>query len=519
MNQATVLQRSLPTIVAVVVSLLLSIYIVAQNRLLNDDAYGYLHAAELFQREGLRTVLDVYGWYGYSILIALVDTIAPGDMLQSARWLNAFSYVLLVSGFIRVVTQLHPAPTVRLRWLAALVILLYPEVNEMRYYLIRDFAFWAFSLWSLSFLIEFNIRPRLSTAIAWCVCVLAAIAFRLEGLLILVCAPLLLSLPPERGQPWEVRKLKTLWSVLGVGVGLVVVLCYAAGIDLIELIGFAYRYYLPLIFNLGGSVRDTTAALVQVLFTPDNFPGADNLWHGGVIIGFAYVFTVLVNMIQALSLPLALLLAWGWLRGLLEPQPHVARPFAAYLLSAVIALTLFMFIMHFLTQRYAVLLCLVLLTQVPLLLEHLAQTAREQEFLPRFRWVLGLFCVYYAGDSLVSFGYSREYVEEAVAWTRAELPADATLYTNDVTVAYESQRVEDYDLVSRDANLALQQAESGDYLVLVVSHDDIALRDELDLQRDLSLEKSFSNERGDEIRVYQKQAYGLITPSATRPAP
>jgi hypothetical protein len=513
MKSESVLQRSLPMVVAMLVSVALSIYVVGRNPLLNDDAYGYLHAAQLFQQEGLRTVLDLYGWYGYSILIALIDPVIPGDMLQSAHWFNALCYVLLTSAFIRLAAQLHPAPTTRLRWFAALTILLFPEINEMRYFLIRDFGYWAFTLWSLSFLIDFNARPRLWAAVLWCVCVLIAISFRLEGLLILAFVPLLLSLPPRRGQPWEVRKLTRLWSVLGVGLVLVAVLCYLAGIDLVALIGFAYRYYLPLLFNLGGSVRDTTAALVQVLFTPDNFPGAENLWHGGVIIGFAYAFTVLVNMIQALSLPLAVLLAWGWARGLLQPQPHVARPLAAYLLSAVVALTLFMFIMHFLTQRYAVLLCLVLLTQVPLLLEHLAQTAREQEFLPKFRWALAAFCIYYFGDSFVSFGYSRAYVEDAIAWTRSELPVDATLYTNDRAVAYESGHVEDYDLVNRDASLALQQAEPGDYLALDVGYDEVTLRDELEQQRDLALRKSFSNERGDEIRVYQKQAYGLVAPS------
>jgi hypothetical protein len=513
MKHESVLQRSLPTVVAVLVSVLLSIYVVGRNPLLNDDAYGYLRAAQVFQEDGLRTVLDLYGWYGYSILIALADPLLPGNMLQSAHWLNAISYALLVAAFIRIAAQLHPAPTMRLRWFAALTILMFPEINEMRFFLIRDFGYWAFALWSLSLLIDFNARPRLSTAIGWCLCVLIAIGFRLEGLLILAFVPLLLSLPPTRGQRWEVRKLTLLWSVLGVGVLGVAVLCYLAGIDLIALIGFAYRYYLPLLFNLGGSVRDTTAALVQVLFTPDNFPGADNLWHGGVIIGFAYAFTVLVNMIQALSLPLAVLLAWGWARGLLQPQSHVARPLMAYLLSAVVALTLFMFIMHFLTQRYAVMLCLVLLTQVPLLLDHLAQTAREQEFLPKFRVAFVVLGIYYFGDSFINFGYSRAYVEEAIAWTRSELPANADLYTNDRAIAYESGRVEDYDLVNRDASLALQQAEPGDYLALDVGYDEVTLRDDLEQQRDLALRKSFSNERGDEIRIYQKLAYGLVTPS------
>jgi len=70
--------------------------------------------------------------------------------------------------------------------------------------------------------------------------------------------------------------------------------------------------------------------------------------------------------------------------------------------------------------------------------------------------------------------------------------------------------------VSRDAHLVLTLAEPGDYLMLVVGHDDISLREELELQRDLALEASFSNERGDEVRIYQKQPYGLVNPSESR---
>ncbi|MDR2212217.1 MAG: hypothetical protein LBE21_01125 [Pseudomonadales bacterium] len=504
------LQRALPTVVAVLISVLLSYYVVSRNALLNDDAYGYLRAAELFQSDGLRSVIDLYGWYGYSILIAWFDPFIPGGILQSAHWLNAFSYALLVSAFIRICVQLHPVPSLRVYWFAALTILLFPEINEMRYFLIRDFAYWAFSLWSLSFLLDFNARPRWFSAALWCLCVLLAIAFRLEGLLPLVFVPIFLSLPPPRGQRWDKHKLSLLWGVLAIGVSVVTVLCYLAGINLLALIGFAYRYYLPLLFDLSGSLHDTIADLGQVLFTPDNFPGAENLWYGGIIIVFAYVFTVVVNLVQALTLPLAALLYWGWAQGLLRALPQAARPVAAYLWSSVVALTLFMFIMHFLIQRYAVLLCLVLMTQVPRLLDYLAGMARVRGFMPRFCWALGLFCVYYLADSFVSFGYSRAYMEQAIAWTRSEVPASAMLHTNDRAIAYGSGLVADYDLVSRDASLALRQAQPGDYLVLEVRNSDAVLREELDQQRDLRLRERFRNERGDEVRIYQKQAYDLL---------
>src|SRR5690606_4389031 len=125
--------------------------------------------------------------------------------------------------------QLRPASPPRLRWFAVMVILLYPEINEMRYFLIRDFAFWAFALWSLSLLVDYSANARLGSAIGWCLCVLLATAFRLEGLLLLALAPLALSLP-QRNQDNPLRRIWPLWAVLAVGVALVVLGCSLAGI-------------------------------------------------------------------------------------------------------------------------------------------------------------------------------------------------------------------------------------------------------------------------------------------------
>jgi hypothetical protein len=52
--------------------------------------------------------------------------------------------------------------------------------------------------------------------------------------------------------------------------------------------------------------------------------------------------------------------------------------------------------------------------------------------------------------------------------------------------------------------------------VLDVAHDDQTLREQLDERRDLALRTSFHNERGDEMRVYQVQPYGLISPGESR---
>src|SRR5690606_30843902 len=150
-------------LMAVLLSCLFSLIRIIDNPLLNDDAYKYLRAAELFNTDGISAVLDNYGWYGYSILIALADRVLPGGLLTSAHVLNTACYALLVLVFISICTSCYKPTTAhdpvryhepakdrqRLQLFSAFVILAFPLINEMRYYLIRDIAYWAFALLSL----------------------------------------------------------------------------------------------------------------------------------------------------------------------------------------------------------------------------------------------------------------------------------------------------------------------------------------------------------------------------------
>ena len=60
-------------------------------------------------------------------------------------------------------------------WLGALTILAYPLINEMRYFLIRDFAFWGFALLSLLHLVRYHQHGRWHNALYWCLALLTAI--------------------------------------------------------------------------------------------------------------------------------------------------------------------------------------------------------------------------------------------------------------------------------------------------------------------------------------------------------
>jgi hypothetical protein len=504
MTASTVTNRfswsSLPvTAIAISVSGVFSLLSVLQHPQLNDDAYGYLRAAELFDSDGMGAVLGQYNWPGYSMLFALLDPVLPGGLLVAAQVLNAACYALVVYAFIALVKEGHAA--VRVHWFAALTILAYPLINEMRYFLIRDFAFWGLVLLSLLHLVRYRQQQRWQSALYWCLALIAAIAFRPEGLLLAAFAPLALLGAPSTGRRWPALGL--LYGLLLAALLLLFLALLALQVNLVELFQFAYRYYLPLLYDLPRVLGDSVTAANQALFTATNFPGHDAMMHGGVIVMFAYLYILLANTVAALSVPLSLLLAYAAWRGWVQVPASLRAPLWLYVGCSMLGLLIFLIIMHFLTQRYATLLCLLLLLLVPPILDKLYSLALAQQHLTRFRAVLGFCCIYFFADSLISFGHSTSYVSEAMTWSRDKLPPDATLHTNEFAIAYASGRVEDYDKVSPDPMITLAETQPSHYLALSLKRDDDDLRSQLEASPQLLLLQRFANERGDEVRIYQ----------------
>lgn len=479
-------------------SCLFSLVVILQNPLLNDDAYGYLRAAEVFNADGARAVLESFGWYHYSILIALLDRILPGDLVVAAHVFNTALYALLTYAFLLLARELRATP--RAQFFAALCILVLPLTNEMRYFLIRDTGFWAFTVLSLVYLIRFARSGEPRRAAQWSFALAVATAFRLEALLLMALIPWMLLLPDaSMSLQLRARRCGLLVGILAALVAAILLVTLLAGISLPELIAYAYRWYLPLLAELPALLNTMAADVGAALFTPDNFPGSDNTAIGVVIALFAYALALLANLVNALSLPLALILVTAWLTiGKPALHPPSGRMLQGYIAVAAFALLLFVVIMQFLTQRYATLLTLLVLALLPPALDDLYARVRNPR---RFHGWLCFFVFYYVVDSLISFGHAQTHVEDAIAWARAELPADQSLKTNNFAIAYRSGHVTDYHRTQRDAEAVAATATSGDVLVLEVDRGSAvdfmaALPDLVEIER-------FANARGDEVRIYR----------------
>ena len=171
---------------AVVVSLLISLITILFPDTPNDDAYVYIKTAEIFLAEGALVAFQNYAWASYSILIAFFGQLGF-SLFTAAFVINALFYALLVHSFLSIVKLIDDSRQVML--LAALCILLYPQLNEYRYLVIRDVGFWALSLFSLYQLLLYNMNRAIVHAIAFSLALLIAASFRAEAIAYLILVP------------------------------------------------------------------------------------------------------------------------------------------------------------------------------------------------------------------------------------------------------------------------------------------------------------------------------------------
>ena len=497
MSRSRFLQRLLlipPIPVAVFIGLLLSLWSMWQNPVLNDDAYYYLHGAQVFQQQGVGALYRDYPWATYSLLIGVLDWVIPGDMLVAARLLDLALLSLLVAVFValsqRLCAHRHAG------WLAAAVILLYPQINELRFALVRDFGFCAFSLWSLLLLLKYRDESRLLTAIGWALTLLIATAFRIEALFLAAFAPLSLL------QKTHQRRGLVLYGLLfALAVGALLV-CAAIGVDLLDRMQYAWRYYLMELRELPAQLQGNIQSLIRSALTPDNPPGSNNTLMA-ILLLFFYAISLVLVFCQALGFPLNLVLLYAAWRNRWRPTGGWREPVGCYLMITGTSLLLFMLLMHFVTERYTLLLCLLLLVQVPLIIDRWADVWRKSKHRRLYQSGMALLAALMLIDSVISFGTYPTHLPQALAWLQEHPDEGNKLLTNSPYLAYGSGRIDNYDAVQKPVRQLLSDMQQGDVMAVALTKTQSAERLQLDEQKQLTLLTRFLSKRGGEVRIYR----------------
>lgn len=439
---------------AIAISLLLSLSAFLFPQIPNDDAYVYFRTAELFLSDGFAAANSHYGWPAYSILIALVSKLGL-TLHTSALLLNTLFFMMLTWTFVSIIMILSESKLVIM--LGAATILLYPELNEFRFLVIRDVGFWALLLIAVWQLLCYQLRPTVGRALAIAIALLCAATLRIEALIYLAVTPLLTLIPSE-SESASAGRARLLLPALVFGSALAALILLALlGINVLAMAGEFLARYAPFIENLFGGDSDLSQQL------------SDS--HGDLVSSESSLLSSLIVLVSTLVTGISgayfWMLTFGAIKHYWPDRKSMPKELLVWIIiNGLIALG-FLFLTGFLTSRYVMVLCLIVATQVPFVVASIIGNAQGTANETRIRYALILFFIFCFFDAYISFGRSRDYLIDAADYVAVHSQSGQTLLTNNHSIAYASGLVSDYDAVARVPSLdELLAVPTGHYLAL-----------------------------------------------------
>lgn len=486
----------------IIVSCLASLLAILFEPVLSDDSILYLRAADQYLDGSLADAVAIYSWPWLSVIIALLHSATGMPVEMVAHLLSALFYMVISASFVAIVKELGASLSIQI--LAALIILVFPSLNDYRDNILRDHGYWACYLLSIWTLIKYSKFPGWGRALLWFGATGASFFFRVEGLVFTLIGPLALFCV---ALAWKDR-----WIMVGKLYLLILIGAVAAfGVSNLwtgDVTGnFRIRSDFDQASALFSMVQLNFSALSEAL---SQYVGNKYFEKSAtifLILGFAGVllqgllstFTPIYAAFVVLNVKPTIRPDWGAVK-------NIVKVFA---LTNLAILLCFVFYRFFLVDRYVIPLCLTLLLWVPFTINKLWQLSlREND---RVTWQMGLLVVllcYQLLDSVMSTGASKAYIHEASNWVDRNIPKTERAISNHAHIAY-------FGLDGR-APTNISTPENGHageiklpskvgVLVLNVKRKDKELLSAINQLADFKPIKTFSNERKDQVIVLERK--------------
>lgn len=484
---------------AVIASILISVFTILAAHPVNDDAYTYIRTAEIFLSEGIGPAIEHYEWASYSILIGLTSYLGF-DLFTAAYVVNTFFYALLVFAFVSIVKEIDDSKLILL--VATVLILLYPELNEYRYLIIRDIGFWAFSLFGLwqYLLYARNKAPRY--AVGFALSLLLATAMRMEALAYLLATPFILLLD-LRYAIHERRRL--FFRLIGISLAalLLAITAFSVfGLDIGDLVVEFASVYQPFLDQTINLDNEQAYELSRALFSEH---AASYSQEYLTLFMTAGLLSVLVaNLLSGIGGPFSLALIYGFFTKSYRFDRSVAVPVITYLLVSGLILFSFILVTRYLSSRYTMMFCIILSLMLPLIFGRLLEDKQKRKN-RRVIAAVAFFFTYCLVDSFFSFGERKDFVNESIEWLAQNTDSNTGLVTNNRAVAYASNKIENYDQTL--VNLTPYEilgANQGDLLVIEMRYAMERVLQDQAVADSLSLITAFPSLEEPRMVIYQR---------------
>lgn len=491
-------------------SLTFSSWALFQDDVINPDGTLYVQAASKFAAGEWKEGFEIYSWPFYSLLIAGTSSVSGIGLEAAAHVLDSLFYVIVSVTFVSIVRLLGASE--RVVFWSALIVLIYPGLNENRSSVLRDPGYLALYLLALFFFLRYQREPLWRHALGWGLCMTAATLFRMEGVVLLVLVPIVLLVDPTRS--WRERfRVFVRAHVIVCAAMAAVLIAWMAARDT-ELWATLAESRLGRSGVLLGAVR---RILFQTLpnrahLLADTLLSPSSARYAPAVIAITIGAIVVWESFKTLTLLNALLIGAATRFRPVFANGTFRTTWKALLILNVLILVVVAVINFYLTGRSGLALALTLMLVAPFGLAGLyTQWSGRRGFSLRRDWIFPAVCVLVAVtavDGLVSFSPSKRHIKEAGIWVRENMTRASRVFTNDTILAhYAGTRPE--TLLGKDPRTsALDVLRDGGwkrYDILAVrvrkKHAELASAFRDTLKREPV--KSFRNRGGDEVLVFR----------------
>jgi hypothetical protein len=477
-----------------IISGLLSLYRITNRDLINGDGIVYIDVAKSFLDKGIGGAIDVYHWPLYGILIGLVHKLTGLSFENSASVLNTLFLMLVCVVFVRIYEEIS-GKEARI-WVAAILVLALPILNEYRELVIRGYGFWAFMLVALYYFIQYSRSPGLQSALKWQLGMTAAILFRVEGVAFLVFAPFCLLFMAEARN----RIVTHLFRLNG----LFIFLAVAGALGMLVSGGLTLPTSIEAPKQLGYT---SPGGLLSAINTEAGMMYGRNRFMASVEEARLILVSGLLSLViikVSLNTGLVFLAVWGygihrkWIR--LTRESYIVLYFAAigFLTLVPVAGNFF-----FISSRYTVLTVLLISLITFQYVDYLFRELSRRQ-LQKWSVAAGVLIFVLFMDGVISGGASKRNIRVAGEWIKDELATAGKIACNEARLEFYSEdRCQRIKFDNSDPLAAINglKDEGYTYLVLWVDRKQEQLQSAADGA--LELEKEFLNDRGGSVRLYR----------------
>ncbi len=508
-------------VVGAFLSILCSI-VTMYNALPNNDGLYYIASAQAYLNSTPHEAMQYYHWPLYPLLIAVTSTIFATPVLTSAYIVNALLQIAIVFGFINLFKTLNPTKTQL--WLALLALIIFPQFNEYRHYIIRDFGFWAFNLFAVTQLIYFynlehtpvNLIKNYAHISLYCGYFFISFLFRQEAVILFLLIPFcILFLDYPRSV--KKQKLTALFKPF----------CYLIALCSISLIIYSLIFkplnlhilHENLHFDLLAEIHTTYKNKIAVLNT-QIFPVTQNNSFANFaffIFGLIPIFiTKFCIVLSFFNLGLIIVFIYLYKHKILPNNLNIQAVNNLKLISYIALITLiiptgFLYSTFIITGRYYLFSALLLLVLTPFSLEYIWNKLSKNTFIAN-KYIFNsiIICIFtMIGLAGIKISNPKVYLKDSGLWFKAQnLPSDLTL-TNNPQIGYYANlnlkntkkfNINDLD----DLNATCFEYK---YFLINVKHneaDQISKLTALKNNKFYSVLNTFKNKKNDVVVILQR---------------